>query len=318
MEVFRSSQDAAKAVVSGSVVAIGNFDGVHLGHQALFAHAGKLARQEGVPALALTFDPHPGRFFSPELAPPLITTEEQKLRQLERCGLDIVVVQRFDREFAKLKPDQFIREVLVRHLSARHVVVGQGFVFGRHRAGNLATLGTLGRECGFATHGHDLVRASGIPISSTKVREFVLMGRMRGAKALLGREFEVIGTVVTGAGKGRTIGIPTANLEPDTELIPGRGVYAGRAMVGGEFYPSVINVGTAPTVRTSTQMIIEAHLLDFSGDLVGERLSVTFTQRLRSEERFSSIEELVAAIQRDIDSARQILESAPLGSDPGE
>ncbi len=321
MKVFRSSTTVEPSLASGrTAVAIGNFDGVHIGHQALFARTIELARQERIPAVALTFDPHPARYFKPHLAPPLITSERQKLRLMQEvgtrdAGLDAVVIERFDRDFASLSAEAFVRRVLVQRLGARHVVTGRGFVFGRHRSGTRETLVTLGREAGdergFESHSVDLVRAGGIPISSTKIREFVLMGRMRGAKALLGREFGVAGQVTTGEGRGRTIDVPTANLEPETELLPGRGVYAGRVILpGGRRYPAVINFGTAPTVRKSTRMIIEAHLLDFPPeDLVGQRIRVLFCQRLREEQRFASLDELVAAIQHDIARARELLDA---------
>lgn len=310
MKVYRSSAAAAAELPQGgTAVAIGNFDGVHIGHRTLFARATELAQRDELLPVALTFDPHPARFFTPDLAPPLITTEARKLQLIAESGIAALVIEPFTAEFASLPPERFVTEILVERLRARHVITGKSFVFGRQRAGDHALLASMGRAHGFVAHGLELVRYGGIPVSSSKIREFVLMGRMRGAKALLGREFGVVGHVVTGAGRGRTIGIPTANLQPETELLPGRGVYVGRvALPDGRELEAVVNVGTAPTVRRNERVIIEAHLLDFPGEqLVGQRIRVLFLQRLRDEQRFASIDELVEAIHLDIAAAREIL-----------
>jgi len=307
MKIYRSSQEAA-GKLRRPAVAIGNFDGVHQGHQALFARARSLCLQDGGEAVALTFSPHPARFFSPELAPPLINTEEQKLEIMEACGLDAVVVEPFDGGLAALTPREFVGQVLVERLAARHVVVGNNFLFGKKRAGDLAALQELGNELGFEAHGLVCVNVQSIPARSTKVREFLLMGRVIGAAVLMGREYRVEGVVVEGKGRGRTIGIPTANIQMDNEILPRRGVYAGRVRhPDGRVLEAVINIGTNPTFEKAAILSFEVHVLDFSEDLYGERLEVLFTQRLRDEQRFGSVDELVAAIHEDIAVARQVL-----------
>ena len=307
MKVYRSSAEA-RGQLTAPAVAIGNFDGVHLGHQELFARATALARQAGGEAVALTFDPHPARFFNPELCPPLITREQRKLELMERAGLDAVVVEPFNADLASLSPREFAERVLAHQLGARNVVVGEGFIFGRKRAGNLEALRRLGEELGFVAHGVVPVRAESIVVSSTKIRNFLFTGKVCGAATLLGREYELSGEVVKGKGRGRQIGIPTANVAGDAEILPKRGVYAGRAMLpGGGLKDAVINIGTNPTFEKAAVLSFEVHILDFSEDLYGQELGVRFTRRLRDEKKFSSVDELLEAIRQDIEAAREIL-----------
>ena len=306
MQLFHSSGQA-RGCLQAPAVAIGNFDGVHRGHQALFARGRQLVGPLGQ-VVAVTFQPHPARLFNPDLAPALITTPEQKLAQLEACGLDAVVVEPFDRDFAALTPDQFIRQILVGNLCARHVLVGHGFRFGCKKAGTLRTLEEGGRDLAFEAHGMTTVRVSSIAVSSTKIREFLLMGRVGGASLLLGRDYGVEGVVVSGKRRGRTIGIPTANVDTANEILPKRGVYAGWARLpGDDIHKAVINIGTNPTFEKAAVMTLEAHLLDFDADLYGDNIVVYFTQRLRDERRFSSVDELVEAIHSDITDARALL-----------
>lgn len=307
MQYFASS-DEARTRLRAPAVAIGNFDGVHRGHQALFAKARELARAEGGSAVALTFRPHPARFFNPELAPPLITTLSQKLCLFEACGLDAVVDEPFTADFAALPAQEFVRRVLVERLGARHLVVGDSFVFGANRRGNLQTLHQLGREHGFQAHGIEPVRVASIVVSSTKIREFLLLGRVGGASMLLGRDYLVEGQVVAGKARGRTIGVPTANIQPENEIVPSKGVYAGWACLPDDsVHQAVLSIGTNPTFESSAVTSLEVHVLDWSGDLYGKRMGVLFTQKLRDEQRFGSVEELIAAIKNDIMEARQLL-----------
>ena len=307
MKVFRSSREAA-GKLNKPTVAIGNFDGVHQGHVALFNKAISLSQAVGGEAVALTFTPHPARFFNPDLAPPLINTAEQKLELMAACGLDAVVVEPFDADLAALTPREFVNRVLAERLTARHVVVGQNFLFGKKRAGDLATLQRLGQDLGFEAHGIHCVNVQSIPARSTKVREFLLMGRVIGAAVLMGREYSVEGKVVEGKGRGRTIGIPTANIQMDNEILPRRGVYAGRVRhPDGRVLNAVINIGTNPTFEKAAVLSFEVHVLDFSEDLYGQQLGVVFTQRLRDEQRFASVDELLEAIHEDIAVARELL-----------
>jgi len=306
MKVFRSSLEA-RGELAQPAIAIGNFDGVHLGHQALFARARELAGKGGEVA-ALTFEPHPARFFNPELAPPLIQTPAQKLEALAASGVDAVVVEPFGGEFAALSPEAFVRTILCERLAARQVVVGKGFVFGARRAGSLETLERLGAELGFVAQGVDTVRVASIAVSSTKLREFLLLGKVGGASMLLGRDYMVEGKVVPGKARGRSIGIPTANVAAENEIVPRKGVYAGWAKTpDGSVFPAVTNIGTNPTFEKADVLSLEVHLLDYSGDLYGQRLGVVFTQRLRDEKRFNSVDELLEAFRDDIREARQIL-----------
>jgi riboflavin kinase/FMN adenylyltransferase len=290
-------------------VAIGNFDGVHRGHQALVRTARALAHDAGGEAVVLTFDPHPARFFAPHLAPPMIAPLERRLELLGEAGADVVVIEPFDAAFAAIEADAFVSTVLGRQLGARHVVVGYDFSFGKGRHGTPALLTSLGRALGLGVTVVPAVMADGLVCSSTKIREFVLEGRVDGARLLLGRPFEIAGEVVRGAGRGRGLGIPTANVRPDGELLPRTGIYAGYAQRPGEDarFPAAVSIGTNPTfVPGGHEITVEAHLLDFDGDLYGARLRLLLLARLRDEHRFASVDELMAQIQQDIARTREI------------
>ncbi len=292
------------------VVAIGNFDGVHRGHVHLFGRARELARQLTGEAVVLTFEPHPAKVLAPAYAPPLITPLGRKLELIGEHGIEVTVVERFDAALAARSPADFVEQVLEAGLGAQHVCVGYDFTFGKGRAGDVHTLAELGSERGIATTIVPPFSVGGMVCSSTKVREFVLEGRVEGAALILGREPEVEGEVVRGDGRGRTIGVPTANLRVETELLPKTGVYAGWAEPLGQArarHPAAINVGNNPTFTTDGALSVEAHLLDFDADLYGRRLRLGFAERLRPEERFPSAQALVAQIRRDIDRARAIM-----------
>lgn len=307
MEIFRSSR-AAAGTWKRSAIAIGNFDGVHLGHRALFDRARAMAHEIDGAAVALTFDPHPARFFRPKLAPPLINGESQKLELIADCGLQGTVIEPFDEALASMSPEDFASEILCKRLGAKHVIVGTEFVFGHNKSGNLDSLHHLGEALDFVAHGIHPVRVESLTVSSSKIREFVLLGRLSGAADLLGSPFTLRGEVGVGHGRGRTIGVPTANVRAENDLIPGMGVYAGHAILrNGESYLAVINVGTAPTFNKTGQVTVEAHLLDYSGHLVGQTIDIAFAKRLRGEKKFSSADELVQAISNDIAIARKLL-----------
>ena len=290
------------------VVAIGNFDGAHRGHAHIFAAAKRLAGARGGEAVVLTFEPHPAKVLAPSFAPPLITTAGRKLELLAEAGLDVAVIEPFDRQLAAMSAEDFVRQVLAESLGARHIVVGYDFTFGAKRSGDVHTLTALGEQHGFGVTVVPPVSIDGIVCSSTKVREFVLEGRVDGAALLLGRAPELEGEVVRGAGRGRTIGVPTANVKNETELAPKNGVYAGWAerLSDGARWGAAINIGTNPTFVSGNQVSVEAHLLDCDEDLYGQRLRLGFVQRLRDEERFGSFEALVAQIKRDIEQARAL------------
>jgi len=288
-------------------VAVGNFDGVHRGHRALVAAAISRARAEGGAAVVLTFDPHPARVLRPLEAPAALTTLAQKEELVAGLGIDRLAVLPFDARLAGLAPAAFAREVLAEALAARHVVVGESFRFGRGRLGDARSLEALGASLGFGVEVVPPVLHRGLPISSSRVREALVRGEVSEALELLGRPHFVDGTVVRGDGRGRTLGIPTANLAPDEQILPARGVYAARCRVAsGTWQPAVVNVGERPTFGGG-RVTLEAHLLDFGGDLYDTRVRLAFQERLRGEERFESAGALVARIQQDIRAARALL-----------
>ena len=285
-------------------VAVGNFDGVHRGHQALVAAAVALARASGGPAVVLTFDPHPARVLRASQAPAPLTTLAQKEELVEGLGIDRLVVVPFDAQLAALSPEAFAEQVLHQALDARHVVVGDSFRFGRGRAGDARGLEMLGRGLGFDVEVVPALLSAGRPVSSSRVREALAQGDLAEARELLGRPYFVDGRVVRGDGRGRAIGVPTANLAPDEQVLPALGVYAARCRVaGGAWHRAVVNVGERPTFGGGP-VTLEAHLLDFEGDLYDTRLRVALAARLRGEQRFASKEALVAQIRADIEAAR--------------
>lgn len=312
MRVFGEYQ-GVEGLSEGSVVTIGNFDGVHRGHQALvrrvldFAVNPTHAKSDYAPVV-LTFDPHPVRVLAPALAPPLICETPDKMHLLDRLGVHTVLSQRFDRAFAAQSPEAFVRAVLVDALRARHVVVGYDFTFGARRAGTTALLRSLGAELGFSVEVVEAQSVDGLVASSSKVREFVLQGRMDGAAMVLGRDYHVNGVVVRGAQRGRTLGFPTANLSVSNELLPQRGVYAGWLDWGAGPTAAVINLGFNPTFSDGAQATVEAHVIGRDDLALYDRsCRLFFSARLREEKRFDGAEALVTQIRRDADAARAVL-----------
>jgi riboflavin kinase/FMN adenylyltransferase len=296
------------AAVRGLAVAIGNFDGVHVGHQRLLALARESARAAGVASAVLTFEPHPARVLAPALAPPLLCSPERKRELIAEAGIDHLVLEPFTPALAAHTPEEFIDRVLVAGLGAREVVVGYDFTYGRQRQGDPETLRAAGAARGFAVHVVPQVTVHGLVASSTKIREFLLEGNVEGARLLLGRDHDCDGTVIRGAGRGRGIGVPTANLATEGALLPRPGVYAVRARRGDRWHAGAANLGTNPTFVDGGPLLLEVHLLDHDGTvLYGERLRVAFHARLRDEARYASVEALVAQIRRDLDAARAAL-----------
>ncbi len=290
------------------MVAIGNFDGVHVGHQQLLALAIRRARARGGEAAVLTFDPHPAKVLAARLAPPLICTPARKAELVAEAGMDALIIEPFTRELAALSHGEFVEQVLVRAIGAREIIVGYDFTYGHGREGNTETLRATP---GVQVHVVPPFTVDGLVASSTKIREFIHEGNVEGAAVLLGREFDVEGEVRRGAGRGRSISIPTANVATDNELLPRPGVYAGHVTVlpepGGSGLPAVINLGRNPTFVQGGGLSLEAHILDFDADLYGRRVRVGFSAWLRGEERFSSADALVAQIRGDIVEARSRL-----------
>ncbi|NNC91381.1 MAG: bifunctional riboflavin kinase/FAD synthetase [Acidimicrobiia bacterium] len=295
----------------GVAVSVGVFDGVHLGHrqmlQELFDDTAALA---DIPIGAITFDRHPLATIAPERAPALLTTPEERLELFEEAGLDFAAVLTFDDRMRSLSPEGFVETVLASGLGARLVVVGDGFRFGLNAGGDVDELRRLGDHFGFAVRGVELLETGGGPISSTLIRQALRDGDVVGAAGLLGRRFARTGRVVAGDHRGTGIGFPTANLEiPEGLAVPARGVYAAVAVLENARMPAVANVGVRPTFD-GVREVVEAHLLDFSGDLYGRDLTLEFVERLRPEQRFGSVTDLAEQIGKDVASARIRLSQA--------
>jgi riboflavin kinase / FMN adenylyltransferase len=289
------------------VVALGNFDGVHLGHQVVLRRAVEEGRRRGERVIAATFHPHPRAVLAPGSEPRLLTTLELRREALHRYGADEVRVIRFDEALSRMSPEEFVGDVLVGEIGAGAVVVGENFRFGHRAAGDVGDLRRIMRWYGGEAYSVP-VRSENrrAPISSSRIRMLVGEGSVEEAAMLLGRPYVVRGEVVVGDKRGRTIGFPTANVLPDPALVvPARGVYAGFARVGKESYPACTNVGVAPTFERRESRI-EAYLLGFGGDLYGRVIDVSFIGRIREEKRFSGVEELKRQIARDVEEARRI------------
>ena len=290
-------------------VAIGVFDGVHLGHQALIRRAIAEAERMRGSAVVLTFHPHPARVLRPDSAPHLLTSTPHKLRLIETLGCRYLLLATFDLAFAAQAPEVFI-EALVRSANPlRMICVGHNWAFGKGRSGNVAMLAGLGERFGFETLEIEPVKVDGALVSSTRIRKAVETGDFETARRLLGRDYTILGTVVSGAGRGSGIGFPTANLAAHNERFPPNGVYAVRALLDSRWYDGVANVGVRPTVGGNADRVLEVHIFDFSGDCYGHDLEVKFERFLRPEQKFSSIEELRAQIARDAADARRLLSS---------
>ena len=299
----------------GSVVAIGNFDGVHLGHQIVIGRTAEIARPLGAKLAVLTFEPHPNQVFHPEAPPFRLTPFRAKARHIEALGVDLLFVLPFDLEFSKVPADGFVQRLIVESLAARHAVVGYDFHFGHQRGGTPGVLRGLGERWGFGvTVVAPLEAAGGTVYSSTRIRQHLAEGRPREAAALLGRPFEIEGRVEIGDQRGRTIDFPTANLRLGDYLRPAGGVYAIRVEIEEEtpqrWHNGVANLGTRPTVG-GTDLRLEAHLFDFAGDLYGKHLRVALTEHLRPERKFSGLAELKAQIAADAAQARALLSAEP-------
>lgn len=288
------------------VVAVGSFDGVHLGHREILRRLRERADVLGVAATVLTFEPHPLQVLT-DTPPPLLTLLEEKATLMDGTGVDRLVALPFDRQLAELSPQAFVLDVLAKGLAAREVLVGYNFTFGAGGAGTADTLCRMGEAAGLRVHVVPPQESGGRVISSTLVREHLLQGEVEAAAQLLGRPFVVRGRVVAGDGRGRNLGFPTANLEVATEkLLPARGVYAIRAKVDGEERPAVVNIGRRPTFH-GRDVTVEVHIMDFAGDLYGTELSVEFLHYLRGEQAFASVDDLMEQIRRDVAQARELL-----------
>jgi riboflavin kinase/FMN adenylyltransferase len=285
-------------------LAIGFFDGVHLGHQQIIRQTISDSCQHEAIALVLTFDRHPNAVVAPARVPPLIQTLPQKLRAIESLGADTLLLIHFDEAFSVQPGEAFVR-ALARDLGRlQSLCVGANFGFGHKRSGNVALLRHLGEEIGFSVHGLGAVSLAGKPVSSTRIREAIAAGDLYRAGQMLGRAYSLAGRVVHGDGLGRKLGFPTANMDVTGLVLPPQGVYAAHVAVNGNTHRAVLNIGFRPTVQQANpQLRVEAHLLGFDGQLVGEELTVAFVKKLRSEKKFASLDELRQQISRDVAAA---------------
>jgi len=288
------------------VAALGNFDGVHRGHQKLFAQVAARAQERAGLPVAMIFEPHPASVLRPDKAPPLLMTLDQKLAAFARAGLQGVAIVEFTPDLSRWEPETFVDTVLVDWLRVAEVWVGENFLFGRERSGTFTLLRALGEDRGFRTEMIEPVRYKDFVVSSTRIRRLVQEGRVDEAGALLGHHYTIDGTVVAGDRRGRELGVPTANLETRNALLPAFGIYTTLGIIDGIAYPAVTNVGIRPTIGDD-RVTVETHLLDTSLDLYGRKMSVAFVKWQREEAKFDSLDALRVQMLADCDAARRLL-----------
>jgi len=303
MKLFHSSQDA-HGRLKNPVVALGNFDGVHRTHQKMFDLTVQLAREKKGLACVYTFDPHPVKILSPESAPPLINTLPQKIELIEKFKIKGLILEPFSPAFSKLSPEAFFEEVLVRRLGAKGIVAGYDFTFGAKRAGTVETLERLCFKHDVSCRILDAYLLGNTLVSSTQIRNLIHAGLVERATEMLGRPFEILGTVIRGEGVGASIGFPTVNLLVENELIPATGVYASQVKIGRRHYFSVTNIGYRPTFG-GKRLTVETHLLHFKKNIYGRKIRLEFLAKIREERMFASVGELVQQIRKDIESAKK-------------
>lgn len=291
---------------SGSIITLGNFDGLHLGHQELIRKIILRAKETGGLSMVVTFRPHPLKILAPEKCPPLISIYEEKIQLLEKLGIDVLVKIPFTLDFSAMEPRDFVKDILVDLLGAKEIFVGYNYRFGKGRKGNIQMLRDLGRELGFIVREVEQVSLNGEVISSTRIRQLLINGEVEHAAKLLGRPYALCGIVVKGDGRGRGLGFPTANIVSKHSIIPSNGVYAVRLFVRDKFYNGIVNIGMRPTFDAKS-LAIEVHIFDFDEDIYGEELTVYFAGKIREERKFGNAEALVNQINADINSAKGLL-----------
>ena len=298
MRLFHGTDNAD--IARPTVLTLGVFDGLHLGHQLIMKTVVDRARAAGAVPTVITFEPHPRAVLHPESAPPLLQTLDQKIEAMGVLGIEQTIVIRFDRAFSQIPAERFLRDVVVDRLHAKEVYLGRGFFFGHNREGNIDLLRAISTRLGFFGDEVPEVRLRGKRIGSTRIREALLAGRVNLARRMLGRPYGVEGPVIRGAARGVNLGFPTANIQPHNRVIPRGGVYVTAALLGGQWRRSVTNIGTRPTFDDARGISIETHVMNWSGDLYGDVVRVRFLHRLRDEKKFSSINELKTQIGRDV------------------
>ncbi|MFN0278691.1 MAG: bifunctional riboflavin kinase/FAD synthetase [Pyrinomonadaceae bacterium] len=302
MKIFHGTENAN--ILKTTVLTLGVFDGLHLGHQRIMQTVVERAKAVGAHATAITFDPHPRAVLHPESAPPLLQTLDQRLASLEVLGIEQVIVVKFDREFANQPAENFLTDIIHDRLHAKEVYLGKGFAFGKDRGGNINLLRKMSEELGFIADEVEEVQMRGQRISSSAIRNLLAEGRINLARRMLGRPYGVEGVIIRGNRRGHTIGFPTANLKPHNRVIPRYGVYATATLIDGIWRKSITNIGVRPTFEQTQEPSIETYVFDFEGDLYGDVLRVRFLHRIREEQKFNGIEELKVQIEKDTSRAR--------------
>jgi riboflavin kinase/FMN adenylyltransferase len=308
MQVFHGIE-AIQHKFKNPAITIGNFDGVHMGHQALFRRVKQWAGELNGESIVVTFDPHPMEVLFPKKAPSFITSHRQKLELIASCGIDATIVIPFNHEFAQISAREFVEVILVEKIGTRAIVVGNDYRFGHSRVGDIPFLRQLGEQYGFKVEIVTAIRMDDIPVSSTSIRQMIANGNIREANMLLGRPFEVSGTVIEGRKRGVGLGFPTANIRMPAVASPRTGVYVVEAEVDGKRYGGAANLGYNPTFG-DVELSLETHLFDFNQDIYGKPITIRFIDRLRDEKRFSGPEELRSQIEKDVETAKRILKSS--------
>jgi riboflavin kinase/FMN adenylyltransferase len=279
--------------------AIGIFDGVHHGHQYLIQHMLKASRRLHARPIVITFFPHPAHVLRPDLKLGYLTSLDDRLRLLSQWGIGTFVVVSFSRSFAKIQPEVFIKDILVKKLGVKAVFVGDDFRFGKDRSGDIFLFQWMSPECGYEMHAMSALKQEGAVISSTRIRHLIAEGKLDQAARLLGRKVFVSGKVVKGSRRGKGLGFPTANIAYEADILPPRGVYVVRVLLGTKKYPAMANIGTRPSFEKGTQLHLEVHILDFFKNIYGKHVEVEFFKKIRNEKKFSSPQALVRQIQKD-------------------
>jgi riboflavin kinase/FMN adenylyltransferase len=308
MRLFHGTDNAE--IQRPTVLTLGVFDGLHLGHQLIMRTVVDRARALGAVPTAITFDPHPRAVLHPQSSPPLLQTLDQKVEGFGVLGIEQTIVVRFTEEFSKIPAEDFLRDVVMDRLHAREVYLGRGFAFGHNREGNIELLRQVSKELGFVAGEVPEVGLRGQRVSSSKIRDLLAQGKVNLARRMLGRPYGVEGRVERGNERGHRLGFPTANLRPQNRVIPAHGVYVTGTLIDGQWRRSVTNVGTRPTVETGSEPSVETFVMNWGGDLYGDVIRVRFLYRLRNEQKFDSLESLKTQIAKDVDRAQDYFERA--------
>jgi len=305
LKIIRGLADLKKAPLKDPVVTLGNFDGVHLGHQTIFKQVVARAVEINGTSVAFTFEPHPLKVLAPSRSPKLLATFREKMAQIEAAGMEVVVCAKFTPEFASQNPEDFVKDVLVGAIGVKDLFVGHDYAFGRDRKGDIPFLREAGSRYGFGVHVIGPVKVEGIIVSSTKIRQLVMDGEVCLASKLIGRPYSIEGTVIPGHSRGRELGFPTANITTPNELPPKEGVYAVSVHVEGRVFRGVANIGKNPTFDDEG-VSYEVHIFDFDDNLYGKFLRMNFIKRVRDEYKFGSVPELVEQIKNDVERVKAI------------